>query len=116
VLEAAGVDLDDLERRLATATVEHTSDETPEQVGARHIAIDAEGDEAVIRVSDPALVDRIKRTLERGEVGGLEQLWRVLQSLTEPVSWREVSFPIGKDEGEEGGEPDDEPPVDPEVP
>jgi ATP-dependent Clp protease ATP-binding subunit ClpC len=116
VLEAAGVDLDDLERRLATATVEHTSDETPEQAGARHIAIDAEGDEAVIRVSDPALVDRIKRTLERGEVGGLDQLWRVLQSLTEPVSWREVSFPIGKDEGEEGGEPDDEPPIDPEVP
>jgi ATP-dependent Clp protease ATP-binding subunit ClpA len=63
-LSGLGVDLGAAREALRGVDVSGTSDETPEEAGRRRMRLHLTGDELVVHVADPALVDQARRAFE----------------------------------------------------
>jgi hypothetical protein len=71
-LAALGLTRKDIEAKLEELGTEGTTDEPPEQSGARHTSVVAEGDLVSVRIADADLARRVRRLYEQLHVRVLE--------------------------------------------
>ena len=102
VLASLGVSREAVEERLATVGVAGTSDETPEEAGARRMRLKVAGDRLEISVDDPELVRGLRELVVSGSdpaAARFPELWKALQATTRDLVRRFEAEPEWQAEG-----------------
>ena len=100
VLESLGVTAESLQQRVAEIDTEGTSDETPEEAGARRIGLRVEGRLIMLEIDDPELAESLEKAMAgrkvriiRGtdpeaEGAGFTNLWSSVSRTVEDLTRR----------------------------
>jgi ATP-dependent Clp protease ATP-binding subunit ClpA len=109
-LAQLGVTRDDIEAKLAELEPTGTSDETPEQAGARRIAMRVEGRLIMLEIDDPELAESLEKAMvgrkvriirgsePEAEAAGFPNVWSAVSRSVEDLTRRlgRVSFTAGR--------------------
>jgi hypothetical protein len=114
-LESMGVTAETLEQKVAEIEPAGTSDETPEQAGARRIGMRVEGKLVMLEIDDPALAESLEKAMAgrkvrliRGsdpeaEAAGFQGVWSAVSRTVEDLTRRLGRMPGVRTPGMVGG-------------